>query len=127
MNNPVLFAAAMTPKRPVDPRARNLELLHNINTIDQARIAAVNARATANTTLARLNDVNALLNATKIEVVTNPGLTQRLNELSVMSNALQTQYDQQNYDANVKEESLKRLQATLPTAGYNPEMWKCYY
>ena len=32
-----------------------------------------------------------------------------------------------NYDAKVKEESLKRLRDTLPTAGYNPNMWKCYY
>lgn len=127
MNNPVLMAAALTPKKPVDPRARNLELLHNINTIDQASIAATNARAAANSTLARLNDVNALLNATKIEVATNPGLTQRLNELTAMSGALQTQYDQLNYDAKVKEESLKRLRDTLPTAGYNPNMWKCYY
>ena len=127
LNNPVMLAAALTPKKPVDPKVRNLELLHNINTIDQARIAATNARATANTTLARLNDVNALLNATKIEVVTNPGLTQRLNELTAMSNALQSQYDVQNADANGKEATFRKLQNTLPTAGYNPCMWECYY
>lgn len=127
LNNPVLLAAALKPSKPVDPKARNLELLHNINTIDQARIAATNARATANTTLARLNDVNALLNATKAEVATNPGLTQRLNELTAMSNALQAQYDQQNSDANAKEATFKKLQDTLPTAGYNPCMWECYY
>ncbi len=127
LNNPVMLAAALKPAKPVDPKVRNLELLHNINTIDQARIAATNARATANTTLARLNDVNALLNATRIEVKTNPGLTQRLNELTAMSNALQSQFDQQNYDANVKEDTFKRLQSSLPTAGYNPCMWECYY
>lgn len=127
MNNPVLMAAALKPPKPVDPKIRNLELLHNINAIDQARIAAVNARATANTTLARLNDVNALLNATKAEVASNPGLTQRLNELTAMSNALQSQFDQQNSDASAKEATFKRLQDTLPTAGYNPCMWECYY
>lgn len=127
MNNPVLFAASMTPKKPVDPKARNLELLHNINTIDQARIAAVNARATANTTLSRLNDAKALLNATKVEVITNPGLTQRLNELSAIVGALDSQYIQQNADANSKETTFKKLQETLPTAGYNPCMWECYY
>lgn len=127
LNNPVLLAAATKPAAPVDPRARNLELLHNINTIDQARLAAVNARATANMTLTRLNDVNALLKATKAEVTKNPGLTQRLNELTAYSNALTSQYDQQNKDATAKETTLKNLQATLPTAGYNPEYWRCYY
>ena len=78
-------------------------------------------------TLTRLNDVNALLNATKIEVKTNPGLTQRLNELTAIAASLQSQFDQQNRDAAAKEENLKKLQATLPTAGYNPNMWKCYY
>lgn len=127
LNNPYLLAATLKPAPTVDPRTRNLQLLHNINTIDQARLAAVNARAAANMTLTRLNDVNALLNATKIEVKTNPGLTQRLNELTAMSKALQSQFDQQNRDATAKEDTLKKLQATLPTAGYNPEMWRCYY
>ena len=126
LSNPVLSAPVVKPC-PVDPRARNLELLHNINTIDQARIAATNARATANMTLTRLNDVNALRNATKAEVVKNPGLTQRLNELTAISNSLQSQFDQQNKDASAKEENFRRLQATLPTAGYNPAYWKCYY
>ena len=127
LNNPVLYAATVRPVYTVDPKTRNLQLLHNINTIDQARIAAVNARAAANMTLTRLNDVNALLNATKTEVKTNPGLTQRLNELTAISASLQSQFDQQNRDAAAKEENLKKLQATLPTAGYNPNMWKCYY
>ncbi|MBR4718690.1 MAG: hypothetical protein IKP31_00445 [Lachnospiraceae bacterium] len=127
MNNPVLLAVALKPKKPVDPKVRNLELLHNINTIDQARIAAVNARATANTTLARLNDMKPILEATKVEVKYSPGLTQRLNELTVMVSALEAQYSQQNADANAKEETLRRLQATLPTAGYNPALCDCYY
>ena len=126
-NNPVLCVPAAPAPCYVDPKARNLELLHNINTIDQARIAAVNARAAANMTLTRLNDVNALLNATKAEVVTNPGLTQRLNELTAQSNALKAQYDQQNSDASAKEATFNRLKATLPTAGYDPSYWKCYY
>ena len=117
----------MTPKKTVDPRTRNLELLHNINTIDQARIAAVNARAAANTTLGRLNDMRPILEATKVEVKTNPGLTQRLNELTTMVSALEAQYNQQNADASAKEENFKKLQSTLPTAGYNPDMWRCYY
>ena len=127
MNNPVLYNPVPRPVCVVDPRAKNLELLHNINTIDQARIAATNARAAANMTLTRLNDVNALLNATKAEVVTNPGLTQRLNELTAISNNLQAQYNQQNSDASAKEATFRKLQATLPTAGYNPAYWKCYY
>jgi hypothetical protein len=127
LNNPVLLAQASKPVCTVDPRARNYQLLQNINTIDQARLAAVNARAAANSTLSRLNDINATLQATKVEVVTNPGLTQRLNELTAMSNALQAQYDQLNKDASAKEENFKKLQATLPTAGYNPEYWRCYY
>ncbi len=126
-NNPVLYVPVAPAPCYVDPKTRNLELLHNINTIDQARIAAVNARAAANMTLTRLNDVNALLNATKAEVVTNPGLTQRLNELTVQSNALKAQYDQQNSDASAKETTFNRLKATLPTAGYDPSYWKCYY
>lgn len=127
LTNPYLYAVTVKPAYPVDPRAHNLQLLHNINTIDQARLAAVNARAAANMTLTRLNDVNSLLNATKIEVKTNPGLTQRLNELTAISNSLQSQYDQQNSDASAKEENFKKLQATLPTSGYNPEYWRCYY
>ncbi|MCR5507473.1 MAG: hypothetical protein K6F34_02180 [Lachnospiraceae bacterium] len=126
-NNPVLMASYLNSKKPVDPKARNLELLHNINTIDQANIAAKNARAIANTTLARLNDARALLNATKEEVKTNPGLTQRLNELTAMVNAFEAQYKQQDADATAKEATLKKLQDTLPTEGYNPCMWECYY
>lgn len=127
LNNPVLLAATLKPSTPVDPKVRNLELLHNINTIAQANLEATNARAVANTTLARLNDANAILTATKAEVATNPGLTQRLNQLTTYVNGLQSQYDQQNADAKTKEAVLKKLQDTLPTAGYNPDYWKCYY
>ena len=125
LNNPVLFAQATKPKTPVDPKARNLELLHNINTIDQANLAATNARAVANTTLSRLNDVKARKDAIKADG--NPGLMQQLNELNATAAALEAQYKHQDADASAKEATLKKLQATLPTAGYNPCLCDCYY
>ncbi len=126
-NNPVLMAQLNKCKTPVDPKVRNLELLHNINTIDQANLAAKNARAAANTTLNRLTDAKALLNATKEEVKTNPGLNQRLNELTALVSTLEAQYKTQDADASAKEANLKKLQDTLPTEGYNPCLCECYY
>ncbi|MCR5356392.1 MAG: hypothetical protein K6E63_03220 [Lachnospiraceae bacterium] len=125
LNNPVLLAQATKPKAPVDPKVRNLELLHNINSIDQANLAAVNARAVANTTLSRLNDIKARIDAIKADG--NPGLIQQLNELNAMAAALEAQYKHQDADACAKEATLKKLQATLPTAGYNPCLCDCYY
>ncbi|MBR5406276.1 MAG: hypothetical protein IKX95_09590 [Lachnospiraceae bacterium] len=119
LQNLVVAKSAVKPVSPADIKARNLERQRNKCTIEQARIAAVNSRAIANVTLARLNDVNALLNATKVEVKTNPGLTQRLNELTALSASLQSQYVQQNKNATTLEAEHKRLQLTLPTDEYN--------
>ncbi len=119
LQNFVLVRSVVKPVLPSEIKARNQERLRNKCTIEQARIAAVNSRAVANSILTRLNDVNALLNATRIEVKTNPGLTQRLNELTAMSGSLQSQYDQQNKDATAREAEYKNLQATLPTDEYN--------
>ncbi len=119
LQNLVVAKSAVKPVSPAVIKERNLERQRNKCTIEQARIAAVNSRAIANVTLQRLNDVNALLNATGVEVRTNPGLTQRLNELTAMSASLQSQYVQQNKNAAAMEAEYKRLLATLPTEEYN--------
>ncbi|MCR5509142.1 MAG: hypothetical protein K6F34_10685 [Lachnospiraceae bacterium] len=127
LQNVLMAASEVKPLPGVDTKALYRQLGYNINTIEQARIAAVNARATANMTLTMFNEANALLNATKVEVATNPGLLQRLNELTVYTNSLKAQYDQQNADAAAKEANYNKLRATLPTDGYFRGYYAYFY
>ena len=80
--------------------------------VNQARIDATNARATANATLKRLNEIKALVVTTRADAVVNPGLIQRLNDLQAMEVTLQREYDLQNIDACNKEANYRNLQCT---------------
>ncbi|MCR5791335.1 MAG: hypothetical protein K6G83_15740 [Lachnospiraceae bacterium] len=124
--NPLVFASvASTPVNP--PYAHNLVLLDNINKISEAQTKAKGAREIANATLSRINNIRPALESAKAQAAYNPAYAANATELQNQLNALEASYASQSADASEKEATFQKLQATLPTAGYDPMLVKYYY
>lgn len=110
-----------------DQMQQNLQLLENINRISEAQLAANEALEIANGTLSRINGLQAAIAGKQQEVAANPGLQPQLDELNAQLNALQAQHTAQMADYQAKLATYNNLVATLPTAGYNPNMCDALY
>ena len=106
---------------------QNMQLLDNINRIQEAQLAAKEALEIANGTLSRINNLQPAIASKQQEVAANPSLQPQLDELNNQLNALTDQYNAQLADYQAKQAVFENLQATLPTAGYNPNMCNALY
>lgn len=110
-----------------DQMQQNLQLLENINKISAAQTRAQEALEIANGTLAQINNLQAAIAGKQQEVAVNPGLQPQLDQLNAQLQALTNQYNAQMADYQAKQAEFTTLQATLPTAGYNPNMCNALY
>ncbi|MCR4657453.1 MAG: hypothetical protein K5770_14695 [Lachnospiraceae bacterium] len=124
--NPLVFASVAS--KPVNPPyAHNLVLLDNINKISEAQTKAKGAREIANATLSQINNIKPALESARAQAEYNPVFAANASELQNRLNALEASYASQSADASAKEATFTELQATLPTAGYDPMLVKYYY
>ena len=110
-----------------DLMQQNLQLLDNINRIQEAQLEANRALEVANGTLGQINGLKAAIAGKQQEVAANPTLQPQLDELNNQLNALTNQYNAQQADYQAKLANYNNLAATLPTAGYNPNMCNALY
>jgi len=105
----------------------NLDLLHNINTISAAQLEAQSALELANGTKSQIDNLNNALAQATAQAAVNPSLQPQVDQLNAQIAALTAQYNAQMADYQAKEATYENYAATLPTAGYNPEICGCLY
>lgn len=106
---------------------QNLQLLDNINRISEAQLAANTALDLVNATKSQIANLQTALAAKKQEAVANPAFQPQVDELTVQLNSLTNQLNAQTADYQAKQATYETLVATLPTAGYNPNMCNALY
>lgn len=106
---------------------QNLQLLDNINRISEAQLAANTALDLVNATKSQIANLQTALAAKKQEAVANPAFQPQVDELTVQINSLTNQLNAQLADYQAKQATYETLVATLPTAGYNPNMCNALY